>query len=451
MHKNKKRVLVAMSGGVDSSVALIKVLEMGYDAIGVTLKLWENRDKKTNKVIDSDCNSLDAVNGAKLVCDRLGVHHYTLNFIDLFKNEVVTNFSDEYFSGRTPNPCIRCNSIVKWDALIKQLDVFEADMIATGHYARIKKDENEYQLCKGIDEIKDQSYMLWHIDQNLLDRTLLPIGELTKDEVREYAKLHNLETSNIPDSQDLCFVMDGDYRNFLNEFMPEKMEKITEGDIEEENGTVVGHHSGFTDYTIGQRKGLKLSYPEPRYVKKINRYVKPKFGFNVIATANTKGQGSDDGKFIGTNILNEAFLERFPVTFEQEYPTAKTEQKIVATKLKSVGKSDIKFATNLVTWADVIRRTYKDGGVDEIISTRRLVHIAEAYAIFKSKMKAIEVCTNRFDDDTKNSFVDLYTKVDAGVSAEQILEDKKKAEEAEILSEEKDSNDSEDDEEDITV
>ena len=188
------------------------------------------------------------------------------------------------------------------------------------------------------------------------------------------------------------------------------------------------------------------------YVKKINKWVKPKFGFNVLATANTKGQGSEDGKFIGTNILNEAFLERFPVTFEQEYPTAKTEEKIVATKLTSAGKSDVKFAKNLVTWADVIRRTYKDGGVDEIISTRRLVHIAEAYAIFKNKMKAIQVCTNRFDDDTKTSFTDLYTKVDAGVSAEQILEDKKKAEEAEILSEEKqDSDDSEDGEEDITV
>ena len=186
------------------------------------------------------------------------------------------------------------------------------------------------------------------------------------------------------------------------------------------------------------------------YVKKINKFVKPKFGFNVIATANTKGQGSDDGKFIGTNVLNEAFLERFPVTFEQEYPAAKTEQKIVATKLKSAGKADEKFATNLVTWADVIRKTYKDGGVDEIISTRRLVHIAEAYSIFKSKMKAIEVCTNRFDNDTKTSFVDLYTKVDAGVSADQILEDKKKAEEAEILSE-KNSDDSEEDKDTFDV
>ena len=181
------------------------------------------------------------------------------------------------------------------------------------------------------------------------------------------------------------------------------------------------------------------------YVKKINRYVKPKYGFNVIATANTKGQGSEDGKFIGTNVLNEAFLERFPVTFEQEYPSVKTEEKIVATKLKSAGKADQKFAHNLVTWADVIRKTYDDGGVDEIISTRRLVHIAEAYGIFKNKMKAVSVCTNRFDDDTKNSFVELYTKVDSGASVEQILEDKKKAEEAAVL-QEKNSHDTEDDE-----
>ena len=187
------------------------------------------------------------------------------------------------------------------------------------------------------------------------------------------------------------------------------------------------------------------------YVKKINKFVKPKLGFNVIATANTKGQGSDDGKFIGTNVLNEAFLERFPVTFEQQYPSAKIEEKIVAQKLKSAGKSDVKFAHNLVTWADVIRKTYNDGGVDEIISTRRLVHIAEAYGIFRNKMKAIAVCTNRFDDDTKTSFVDLYSKVDSGASVEQILSDKKAAEEAEILSEKKSDDSEEDSEEDFSV
>jgi len=164
------------------------------------------------------------------------------------------------------------------------------------------------------------------------------------------------------------------------------------------------------------------------FVKKINKFVKPKAGFNVIATANTKGQGSEDGKFIGTNILNEAFLERFPVTFEQKYPTQKIEKKILVNTLKAAGKKDDQFIDKLVTWADVIRRTFFDGGVDEIISTRRLVHIVQAYAIFGDKVKAIQLCTNRFDEDTKNSFVELYGKVDSGSSVEDILENQKKAE-----------------------
>ena len=179
------------------------------------------------------------------------------------------------------------------------------------------------------------------------------------------------------------------------------------------------------------------------FVKKINKYVKPKDGFNVIATANTKGQGSEDGKFIGTNILNEAFLERFPVTFEQKYPSVSIEKKILNNTLKVAGKSDVKFVDKLTTWADVIRKTYFDDGVDEIISTRRLVHIVQAFAIFGNKMKAIEVCTNRFDDDTKNSFVELYTKVDSGVSADQIMEQQKEAE----LNSQVNDNDSESDSE----
>ena len=156
------------------------------------------------------------------------------------------------------------------------------------------------------------------------------------------------------------------------------------------------------------------------YVKKINKFVKPKNGFNVIATANTKGQGSDDGKFIGTNVLNEAFLERFPVTFEQEYPPVKVEQKILDNVMSAYDLKDPKFTENLVKWADVIRKTFYDGGVDEIIATRRLVHIINAFAIFKNKLKAVQVCVNRFDDDTKNSFLDLYSKVDAGVNIEDI-------------------------------
>ena len=183
------------------------------------------------------------------------------------------------------------------------------------------------------------------------------------------------------------------------------------------------------------------------FVKKINRFVKPAHGFNVVATANTKGQGSDDGKFIGTNVLNEAFLERFPITFEQSYPKPAIEEKILVNTLKTSGKSDKDFCKKLVTWADVIRKTYFDGGVDEIISTRRLVHIIQAYAIFGKKMKAVEVCTNRFDDDTKNSFIELYTKVDDGASAEQIAEQQRQSD----INSQVDDNDSESDDADSAI
>jgi MoxR-like ATPase len=175
------------------------------------------------------------------------------------------------------------------------------------------------------------------------------------------------------------------------------------------------------------------------FLKKINKFVKPADGFNVIATANTKGQGSDDGKFIGTNILNEAFLERFPITVEQSYPTNKIETKILNNVMTEKGltkNSDVDFAMNLVTWADIIRKTYYEGGVDEIISTRRLVHIVEAFSIFKDKMKAIELCTNRFELDTKTSFLDLYTKVDGGEDVSSW---------GNPVAEEMDTNDSEDD------
>ena len=155
--------------------------------------------------------------------------------------------------------------------------------------------------------------------------------------------------------------------------------------------------------------------------KKINKFVKPALGFTVVATANTKGKGSEDGQFIGTNVLNEAFLERFPITFEQKYPSVKIETKIISKMLETENAKDDEYATNLVNWADIIRKTYTEGGVDEIISTRRLVHIAKAYSIFRNKLKAVEVCTNRFDDDTKQSFIDLYTKIDSGVNPEDLM------------------------------
>ncbi|MAX09584.1 MAG: tRNA 2-thiouridine(34) synthase MnmA [Candidatus Marinimicrobia bacterium] len=266
----KKNVLVAMSGGVDSSVAMHKVIRAGHNAVGVTMKLWDNKDPKTNMVKPSLCNSSDAINGAKLVCDRLGVKHYTINFMDLFKKHVINDFANQYMNGKTPNPCVKCNSIIKWDALMNFASEIGFEYIATGHYAQIEEEKGTYMIKKGHDKLKDQSYMLWDIDKSQLSKTIFPIGSLTKDEVREYAVKYNLETANRNESQDLCFVLDNDYNQFLNEIAPEKMRSIKDGPIEDEKGTIVGQHAGFTKYTIGQRKGLGLSYPEPRYVKKIN-------------------------------------------------------------------------------------------------------------------------------------------------------------------------------------
>ena len=159
------------------------------------------------------------------------------------------------------------------------------------------------------------------------------------------------------------------------------------------------------------------------FLKKTGTYVEPSAGFNIIATANTKGKGSDDGRFIGTNVLNEAFLERFALTFEQEYPTPKTEQKILEKVAVALGKKDVEFCTNLANWADIIRRTFNDGGVDEVISTRRLVHIIRAFAIWQDRMKAIKVCTNRFDEETKQSFIELYDKIDADVVPNEVKDE----------------------------
>ena len=265
-----KLVLVAMSGGVDSSVALSKIIDMGYNAIGVTMKLYDNKDPKTNVIRPSMCNSAEAINGAKLICDRFGVKHYTIDFMNLFKKHVIDDFVNQYLNGKTPNPCIKCNSLIKWEALINFANEIEVDYIATGHYARINHKKGTYTIQKGIDKLKDQSYMLWDIDRSYLSKTLFPIGDMTKEEVRDYAINHDLETAKRDESQDLCFVLGDDYNQFLHEIIPEKMASISTGEIIDENNNVVGEHKGFTQYTIGQRKGIGLSFPEPRYVKTIN-------------------------------------------------------------------------------------------------------------------------------------------------------------------------------------
>lgn len=263
------RVLVAMSGGVDSSVALLKIIEMGFEPIGVTMKLWDNKKFKGTQFQESSCCGIEEINGAKLVCDQFGVLHYTLDFTDAFISQVVDNFVDEYLDGRTPNPCVRCNSFVKWDAFLDQADQFGAKYIATGHYAQIGFNQGNFSLHKGADPLKDQSYVLWGIPPETLARTLLPLGSLTKKEVRKIAAENDLATAHSPESMEICFVADNDYKKFMQHYTPDRMDSVGNGDILQDD-EIVGKHSGYTDFTIGQRKGIGLTYPEPRYVKSID-------------------------------------------------------------------------------------------------------------------------------------------------------------------------------------
>ena len=289
---SKKRVLVAMSGGVDSSVALAKILDMGYEAIGITMKLWDNNKFEGSQFQESTCCGIEEITGAKLVCNHYGVPHYTMDFSDSFIEEVVENFVDEYIAGRTPNPCVRCNSFVKWDAFLQKADELGADFIATGHYAQIFQENGEYNLHKGVDDKKDQSYVLWGIPQITLARTILPLGNMTKPEVRAYAKEHNLATATVPESMEICFVADNDYKKFLNKYAPEKMEKIGPGNILQD-GEKIGKHEGYTQYTIGQRKGIGVTFPEPRYVKAIDAKS------NTITISKKEGLFSD-GCIVGS-------------------------------------------------------------------------------------------------------------------------------------------------------
>ena len=269
---SKPTVLVAMSGGVDSAVALLKIINMGYNAIGVTMKLWEYKQVGGNILKDTNCCAIESINNAKLVCERLDVPHYTIDFTEDFKEKVIDNFVDEYISGRTPNPCVRCNSYVKWDTFIEQADKLGAQYIATGHYAIIEEKNNKYQIKRGKDTHKDQSYVLWGIPKETLSRTILPLGELTKQEVRKIARKNNFENADTPESMEICFIPDNNYKRFIREYAKEDIKHLNkkEGKTLNEEGDEVGTNDGYINYTIGQRKGIGLSNPEPVYVKNIN-------------------------------------------------------------------------------------------------------------------------------------------------------------------------------------
>ena len=264
----KPRVLVAMSGGVDSSLTAALLVEQGYDVIGATMQIWD-KDVRSDDVENRGCCSLSAINDARRVAEKIGIPYYVLNFRDMFQKTVVEYFIREYGEGKTPNPCIACNRFVKFDGLLQKALALGAEYVATGHYARIAYDDKlgRHTLSKGVDHTKDQSYALYHLNQETLKHFLMPLGDYTKVKTRELAADFGLAVANKPDSQELCFVPNDDYKNFLHEKSPAALKP---GAIVDLQGNILGKHQGLPLYTIGQRKGLGFATGKPLYVVELN-------------------------------------------------------------------------------------------------------------------------------------------------------------------------------------
>jgi tRNA-specific 2-thiouridylase len=262
-----KKALIAMSGGVDSSVAACLMKEAGYDCIGVTMKLFANDDISVSR--ENSCCSLEDVEDARSVAYKLGMPYYVFNFTSGFKEDVIDKFVFSYENGLTPNPCIDCNRHLKFEKLFLRAQELGMDYVVTGHYARIEYDENSnrYLLKKAVDDTKDQSYVLYSLTQHQLEHTLFPLGSMTKLHAREIASAHNFINAKKHDSQDICFVQDGSYADFIEKYTGKT---YPEGDFVDVNGNVLGRHRGIIRYTVGQRKGLGISSSEPLYVASVN-------------------------------------------------------------------------------------------------------------------------------------------------------------------------------------
>jgi tRNA-specific 2-thiouridylase len=267
----KGRILVAMSGGIDSSLAAVMLHEQGYEVVGMTMKTWDYATAGGSKK-ETGCCSLDSINDARNVAVSLGFPHYILDIREEFGDYVINHFTGEYLEGRTPNPCVLCNTHIKWDALLRRADKLDCEYIATGHYANIREEAGRYVISKGLDENKDQSYALWGISQQSLSRTIFPLGHLRKTEIRQMATERGFyDLVNKSESYEICFVPDNDYRGFLKRRVEGLTEKVSGGEFVLENGTVVGTHEGYPFYTIGQRKGLGIALGYPVFVTDIQK------------------------------------------------------------------------------------------------------------------------------------------------------------------------------------
>jgi tRNA-specific 2-thiouridylase len=266
----KGKVLVAMSGGIDSTVTALMLHDQGYEVIGITMKTWDYASAGPSKK-ETGCCNLESFNDARMAAVQHGFPHFVLDIREEFGDFVIENFVDEYIAGRTPNPCVLCNTHIKWRALLKRADAMDCEFIATGHYGKVNQHENgRYYISKGLDETKDQSYVLWGLQQDLLSRTLLPLGPYRKTEIRQMALDYGYpELASKSESYEICFVPDNDYRGFLKRRVDGLEARVAGGNFVDKDGNILGQHKGYPFYTIGQRKGLDITFGKPVYVTAI--------------------------------------------------------------------------------------------------------------------------------------------------------------------------------------